>query len=188
MSSENNNGSLVSVRIPSFDGKRDDYIIWECKFRARARFYGYARILSGNNKVIKKTDYEAILAKAETTRTDEEKSNKEIYENNTLGYDHLILAIDGTTRAGKNAFYLVVQAKTTDLPDGDLKLAYDHLKSKYSPTTTTGYIKLYRCITQSELGYGVDPDTWITEMETMVNDANDIKIGGKSKISQVDLC
>lgn len=41
-------GNLISVRLPSFTGVKTDFVIWECKFKARARYYGYASIMNGN--------------------------------------------------------------------------------------------------------------------------------------------
>ena len=153
---------------------------------ARARPYDYAGVIDDTDTVIKKSEYLVILAKEKSTRSADEKKQVKIYEKNSKGCDHIVLAIDGKSTSGKNSFHLVNQTKTTDLPDGDLKLAWNNLKAKYSATTTTGYIAKYRKFMDTELGKGKDPDNYITRVETLMSEAKAITIKGKSKISDVD--
>ena len=50
-------GNLISVRLPIFNGVKTDFVIWECKFKARARYYGYASIINGTVAVCTQPEY-----------------------------------------------------------------------------------------------------------------------------------
>ena len=70
---------------------------------------------------------------------------------NELGYEDLILSINGESAAGKVAFNLVKNCKTTEFPEGDCKQAWDLLVNKYAPKTAPSYIELKKTLLRTIL-------------------------------------
>ena len=79
---------------------------------------------------------------------------------NTVGYTDSVLSIDDEV-----CFNIVDGAKTMDLPDGCLKMAFDKLKHKYESKTNTALIELSNEFQSSKLEKGANPEEWITKLE-----------------------
>jgi len=112
--SESNN---KAIRVISFNGKQSDWAIWEEKFLARARRRGYKDLILG------KTAIPADSATIDTT-TPAGKEQARIKKLNEVAFEELILSIDTKEGTGKTVFQLIKGCKTTDLKDGDSKLAW----------------------------------------------------------------
>ena len=56
---------------------------------------------------------------------------------NEEAYKDLVLGINTTTKQGRVVFSLVKNCKTTKYPEGNCKLAWDRLTTKYAPKTAT---------------------------------------------------
>ncbi len=66
----------------------------------------------------------------------------------------------------KVAFDLVDGCHSLYNPEGDAKLAWDHLSKKYELKTAPSYIQIKRDFVDSKLGDTTnDPDKWITLLE-----------------------
>ena len=99
---------------------------------------------------------------------------------NELGYEDLILSIDRKSAAGKVAFNLVKNCKTTEYPEGKCKQAWDRLVNKYAPKTAPSYIELKKTFTNSSLASPEDdPNEWITDLESLRAKMNSVNISGE---------
>ena len=150
-----------AIRVISFNGKQSDWAIWEEKFLARARRRGYKDIILG------KTAIPADSATIDTT-TPAGKEQARIKKLNEVAFEELILSIDTKEGTGKTVFQLIKGCKTTDLKDGDSKLAWSRLCTKFAPKSAPNKLELKlefnRCILKSAAD---DPDEWITTLESI---------------------
>ena len=68
----------------------------------------------------------------------------------------------------KVAFGLVKKAKSEDFLEGNCKVAWDRLVSKYAPHTTSSLLKLKSKFHNSKLeSINKDPDEWIFHLEEL---------------------
>ena len=95
-----------AIRVLAFTGKKNDWTMWEAKYKARARTKGWLNIMDGS---VVAPDATATL----TAQADIDKRDK-----NDEGYSDLLLSMNEEI-----SFGLVNEAKTNELPDGDLALA-----------------------------------------------------------------
>ena len=72
----------------------------------------------------------------------DEKDAIKSYDANSNAYTGLLLTISPKTDAGKVAFSIVENTKSTDLPDGDTKAAYDQLEARYRPKNAPTLVSL----------------------------------------------
>ena len=107
---------------------------------------------------------------------------------NELAYEDILLSINCSTSSGKTAFNLVDNCVTSDQPDGNCKLAWERLTSKYQPESTPSYIQLKKDFANSKLS-SLDTrlDEWMSELESLRTEMNKIQIRGKTVMSEVDL-
>ena len=141
-----------AIRVISFDDKKKNYKTWAKKFISAATLRGYNIVLTENdpkvpkhNKVLRDTDKELLrLRKA-----------------NQKAYCELILACNGDI-----AFGIVEKSVTKDLPDGDANLAWNSLRRRFDPQTSSNKLKLKKKFANSSLtDWKKDPADWITELE-----------------------
>ena len=87
-------------------------------------------------------------------------------ELNELAYEDLILSINICFSVGIVAFGLVKNVKSEDFPEGNCKVAWDRLVSKYAPHTASSLLKLKSEFHNSKLdSIDKDPDEWISHLE-----------------------
>ena len=110
------------------------------KWLAKANLKGYGKLINGPVPIPTESQYLASTLASDPTPLDTKRV--ELYEMSVEAYHHLILSIDGESPAGRVAFELVHGSRTTDNPDGDVRLAWKRLVSKYEPKTAQSYIKL----------------------------------------------
>ena len=94
---------------------------------------------------------------------------------NEDAYIDLINSIDCETDAGKVAFGLVRASKSKEFEDGNASVAYHYLKKKYQPSTSVALMKIESSYQNAKLKKDMDPDVFITYMESLrerLNDAN----------------
>ena len=125
-----------SIKVIEFTG--EDFKIWSKKFVARANRKGYKGLLEGTDPIPTKSEYEA----AESESNDTQKKTRRAWKLNELAYEDILLSINCSTSSGKTAFNLVDNCVTSDQPDGNCKLAWERLTSKYQPISTPSYIQL----------------------------------------------
>ena len=187
MSSEKYDSSGRTPR-PVFDGQRRNFRYWKPKFCATALRREFASILDGTSKVSTKDKFSAALALADDKVTVESKLILKNYRANTMAFGELMLAIDTEKPSGKVAFGVVENAVTSDLPDGDARLAWKLLIAKFAPETSDMYLKLEKLFVNSRLLNTNDsPDVWVTFLESTISQMNKCKIGGKSDKTNTDL-
>ena len=63
-------------------------------------------------------------------------------ELNELAYEYLILSINTSSSVSKVAFGLMKNKISKDFPEGNCKVAWDRLVSKYAPHTASSLLKL----------------------------------------------
>lgn len=103
-------------------------------------------------------------------------------------YADLLLSMDTRSDKGIVAFEAVNETTTTDLLDGDPKLAYKTLVQKYQPKTGPGYIELLLEFTNCKLTSDEDdPDEWMTHLQSLQTRMNKVTIKGKNEKSEMDL-
>ncbi len=99
---------------------------------------------------------------------------------NVLAYEEILLLIDTKTVAGKVAFNLVNTYYSEDFPEGNCRLAWDRLCSKFEPSTDLSLLKLHKIFENSKLdSAGKDPDIWITNLEALKQSIDEIGLMGR---------
>ena len=140
-----------SIRILTFSGKKEDWMMWSDKFMAKAIMKGYDEVLDGT-----------IIVPDDKT-TNPTPSQVEARKLNKLAYNELILAC-----TDKIAFGIVKNAKTNDLKKGDAKIAWERLKTRYEPNTGTELLALNKEYMSMELeDVKTDPEDFITDLDEL---------------------
>ena len=188
MSAERQEHKETSIKVISFDGKRDRFLIWIEKYKAKSMINGRLDILTGSKAMPSKGSYDAAIATAEASRTVTQKSNIVDYRQGMCAYSDLILSMDTTRAAGKVAFEIVKQSKDVNHPEGSPNLAYENLTKKYEAKTAPNFIELEREFANSKLESDEDdPDEWITSLESLKTRMNEVVITGKTAKSEIDM-
>ena len=99
--SENNERS---IRILPFNGKQENWSIWEEKFLARAKRKGYKNILLAKEVAPK----DSVMIDTSTSAGKEQMRQRDA---NELAFEELILSIEGKSKAGRVAFALSKAAR-----------------------------------------------------------------------------
>ena len=140
-----------SIKVIAFDGEKKNWLRWVDKFLAAAQHRGYRALLTG-----------AEMAPAEDVDVSKDATKAKLRRANEIGYADLILACDGM------AFDIVKQAKTKDLPNGDVREAWKNLNKKYQANTASQRVSVKgefgRCEMQDP---SEDPDKWFGELQCL---------------------
>ena len=89
-----------------------------------------------------------------------------IGELNLLAYGDLILSINTSFSVGKVALDLIKNMKSADFPEGNCKVTWDRLVSKYALHTASSLLKFKSKFYNSKLdSTEKDPDEWISNLE-----------------------
>jgi hypothetical protein len=165
-------------RLLRFTGKQADWRMWSQKFKARAKTKKYLYILTGLQKA------PSALVGAETPEELKaiQMKKSDFEQGNSVGYSELL-----STVFDDISFCIVDEAKTDDLPDGDLHMAWKGLLDMYEPSTPSSRLALKKQFQNSQLmSATLDPDIWITEF---VGDIGYIgRSDGPKSISHRKLC
>ena len=133
-----------AIRIIPFSGKKNDWRQWSRKFLAIAHRRGFKEYLDG-------------------TKTITSTSSADEIQKNTQAYNEMLLAMSDDV-----SFGLVDESTTTLCPDGDAKLAWTKLQSKFESQTSASRVKLMNQFTNNKLRkLSQDPDVWISELELL---------------------
>ena len=157
-----------NICIFDFFGKKTDWDSWSKKFLSRGKQKGYEKLLvsigtmPGVDKILTKEEYKSALEGDE----DLNKKIVKLDELNELAYEDLILLINTSSSVGKVAFGLVKNAKSEGFLEGNCKLAWDRLVSKYALHTASSLLKLKSEFHNSKLeSIDNDPNEWISHLE-----------------------
>ena len=116
-----------TITILQFSGRDQDWRICSAKFMAKAELKGFYEILKGTKKAPND-----LVAK-------DNEENKKFANINDKAYNELVLScVDETS------FSIVDGAKTSELAEGDAKLAWNELKLRFEPETGTELVRLKR--------------------------------------------
>ena len=177
-----------SIKIIEFSGKYRDFPFWEPKWLARASRKKYKPLITGKKAIPSMIDYDTAVAKDETQRSPDEKAIVKWYELGMDAYDDLLMSMNSTTDSGKVAFMTVKNSKTVENPEGDAHKAWKRLSEKYAPKTSSKLINYDQEFANMKMvRWTDDPDIFITRMEALVAEMNEIKIPGKSDKTETDL-
>ncbi len=99
---------------------------------------------------------------------------------NVLVYEDILLSINTKTAAEKVAFNLVNTCYFEDFPEGNCRLAWDHLHSEFEPNTAPSLLKLCKITANSKMDPAdKDPDIWITNLEVLRQRKDEIGLVGR---------
>jgi len=133
-----------AIRIIPFSGKKNDWRQWSRKFLAIVHRRGFKEYLDG-------------------TKTITSTSSADEIQKNAQAYNEMLLAMSDDV-----SFGLVDESTTTLCPDGDAKLAWTKLQSKFESQTNASRGKLMNQFTNNKLRkLSQDPDVWISELELL---------------------
>ena len=164
---------LKSNRVIHFNGDPDAWEGWSEKTLARGRRKGYRDLLTGRVRIPTAREYELALL----GDSPEDRETVRIAQLNEEAFEDIILSIDHTTKHGKIAFRLVKNCKSAEFPEGNAKLAWDRLNSKYESKTVPSLLKLKKNFANSKLeSVENNPDEWISELESMRNEIDKINL------------
>ena len=130
--------ALKTIRVIPFSGKEEDWNRWSKTFLATATAKGYREVLRPSDPSVKADG-----------------------ELNVLVYNDLILSYQEDV-----AFGIVDESISDDFPDGDARLAWKNLQSRYEPNTGAAKVQLKQEFHQMKLeSADEDPDPWLTALE-----------------------
>lgn len=174
-----------SIRVIKFSRNEEDWKYWSVKIEARADMRGFGELLAGDEKLPTKSEYTAV--KATTPETPQSKEKVCLYELGGKAFDELLFSCNTSTDSGKTAVSLITECKMTENPKDNPTLAWEKLKARFKASTAPSYIKLHRKYVNSKHQCGSNPDNWITELEGMRTEMNNVEITGKSNTTATDL-
>ena len=88
--------SKARICAVSFTGSRKDYFVWDSKFLAKAGMLMFKKIISATIKIPTETEYSAVVAVDEQSRSTPHKKTIRDFDLNMRAFDDLILAMDGS--------------------------------------------------------------------------------------------
>ena len=83
--------------------------------------------MEGMEPIPTKGKYDAAVSGSGETQ----KTTCRAWKLNGLAYEDILLSINCSTSSGKTAFNLIDNCVTSDQPDGNYRLAWENLISKY---------------------------------------------------------
>jgi len=146
--------------IPTFDGKKANFLIWKTKFMARAKKRGYRDLLNGTTTLRSAKDMEAegVTSKMESEQQVAESMNE-------VAFDEMATALETKTAQGKIAFNSLRRTMTKEFPDGNAYTAWVNLNKKFDPVSAPTLARLQEQFYSAKLKKGSDPDNFITLLE-----------------------
>ena len=157
-----------SIRITEFLGKKTDWYSWSEKFLLHGKWKGYKKLLV-STRTTPGVDKSPTQEENESALEGDENPDKRIVklgELNELAYEDLILSINTSSSVGRVAFGLVKNAKSEDFLEGNCKVAWNRLVSKYALHTASSLLKLKSEFHNSKLeSIDKDPNKWISHLE-----------------------
>ena len=141
----------TAVKTKKFLGKDEDWIYWAPLFLARADAKGYRSLIEGSDTVPPDADSTTDQSLLRARRL------------NKMGYSELLALCSDA----KVAFLHVKKARSTELPNGDLKLAWKNLTDRYKPKGIKTVEEVIEAYMNCKLESNEDPDEWITRKDKL---------------------
>ena len=123
----------VNMKVITFSGKKNDWLIWEERMMSKAKKKGYRNLLLGRENAIPTTTQDI---------NDDNEDEMRLRRLNDEAYLDLINSMDCESEAGRIAFSVVKGTKNEEYQDGNALVAYINLKRKYQPSTAITLMKL----------------------------------------------
>ena len=177
-----------SIHIIEFSGKKTDWNSWSKKFLLHGKWKGYKKLLvsTGTTHVVDKIPMQEEYQNALEGDEGLDKKIVKLGELNELAYEDLILLINTSSSVGKVGFGLVKNVKSEDFPEGNYKVAWDRLVSKYALHTASSLLKLKSEFHNRKLeSIDMDPDECISHFEGL--QIRMTEFGQKGNVSDEDL-
>ncbi len=151
------------LRILPFSGKRKDWRKWSSKFKAYAQTKGYLGILTG----------EELAPGESVVVADNDTENKRLRKANISAYNALLHAMMSDT-----AYDRVENARDSDFPNGNAKVAWDKLVKKYQPDSLTEAASLEKKFEKLTLSNPKkDPEDFVEALLTLRNQLKKVSDG-----------
>ena len=129
-----------TIRVLTFDGKRDGFNMWARKFMAQSKMKGYEKSL--------------------TADFDGSETKEEIVKMNDAAYSALILAC-----LDQVSFNIMDTCKSTKYLEGDANKAWKSLMEHFQQEDSQSLVDINREINSSRLKNVEDgPEPWIREL------------------------
>ena len=104
-----------------------------------------------------------MLVGVEIEQSKGSKENEVFIQKNDVPYAEILIACECAI-----CFGIINSSRSEQLPDGDAKLAWDNLVSKFEPRTKASLIQLKRKFVDKKMVSSTqDPDQWIQCLEGM---------------------
>ena len=144
------------IRVLQFSGKQKDWRRWKAQFLSRAKIKGYKDAVQGEIVVPAQSEE---LNKEAADYVEKEQARLK----NEQAYNDLILSMTEDV-----SFGLVDEARSEDLPDGDVAQAWKALLNKYEPKTGSSRPRLKREFHDSKLtDVKNDPEEFVVKLELL---------------------
>ncbi len=126
----------------------------------------YKNLLVGKSKtvVVYKVPPQTKFEMAAQGSSVEDRAVKKLGWLNVLANEDILLFIDNKTADGNVVFILVKTCDFIDFSEGNCRLAWDHLYSKFDPNTAPLYKIFENCRLDSA---DKDPHIWISNLKAL---------------------
>ena len=162
---------LKEIRIVSFSGNMDDWPKWSKKFMAAAKVKKFANIIDGSM---------TVPSLSENMQT----KDIAIRDLSQAAYCCLLHCMEDDV-----SFALVDTARSENLPDGDIVLAWKNLLTRYEPKQYGTLLELKRSfMTKSLQECENNPDTLYLELEKIrqrIGNISEDRIDDNEMIAQI---
>ena len=147
---------VKSVKVPTFNGKRDAFQVWWLRFSAFAKAYKF-------KKAIEVTP-EADLPAQEEPTSNETADQEAARERNSTAMYYLTLAFDQ-----HESMKFLFKGMTTDYPNGLAHLVIKALMKKFRPKDATSNLEFMRALMRIKMGARESPSVLFTQICTLQN-------------------
>jgi Reverse transcriptase (RNA-dependent DNA polymerase) len=139
------------LKALTFNGKKEQFIMWQAKFMSYAHFKKFNGVLQGTSKLIVK----------DILDPDEQTSNEKFKSLNAQAYSTLSLCVRDHV-----SFLAIYNARTTELPDGCALKAWQNLQDIFKPVSSAKKHEIEQAFNKSSLDKEQkNPDEWFAELE-----------------------
>ena len=151
---------MKSVKLPTFDGKRESFHMWWTRFCSYAMMQKFSTCLKPIEEVDLPLDEEEL-----STDTDEEKAAR---KRNALAMYNFTLAFTTEGLMG-----MIFKARTTLYPNGQAYLIVQMLFAKYKPSDTISRVEMRTKLAQVTMKRDEDPTAMFERISLIENQYND---------------
>ena len=156
----------TSIRLPTFNGKEENFAMWWIKFQAFATVKNFREALSDDNDM----PLSQAVANGLDTKDSKNKPALKAVTRNNVAMAQLTMAFE--TQA---LLSLTDTIKNSDWPGGLATKLVEKLKKKYRPSDRIAAVQLKRKLNKLEMGEYDDPSILFEKIATIENEYSDTK-------------